>query len=57
LHNHDSKSDVAESLDILGPVHLDGRVRYPKIRPIIELADVADETAQAVIAAVAPRIR
>jgi hypothetical protein len=71
LHNHDLKGryafacacgqpplpDVAAHLDILGPVHLDSRARYPKDKPIYELAGIADETAQAIIAAVSPFIR
>ncbi len=70
LHNHDLKGryeiacvcglpfvpDVAASLDILGPVHLDSSARYPKDRPIYELAHVAEETAQAIIDAVSPFI-
>lgn len=71
LHNHDLKGryefacvcglpfmpEVAERLDILGPVHLDSSARYPKARPIYELADIAEETAQAVLDAVSPLIR
>jgi hypothetical protein len=52
-----SMHDVAAALDLLGPVHLDASARYPNNRPICELANVADETAHAVIAAVTQRIR
>jgi hypothetical protein len=71
LHNHDlkgwydfacvcglpSKPEVAGCLDILAPVHLDSSARYPKDRPIYELAHIADETAQAIVDAVSPFIR
>lgn len=72
LHNHDLQGryafalacglpplpvDVAANLDILGPIHLDSIARYPKERPIYELANIADETALAIIDAVDPLIR
>jgi hypothetical protein len=71
LHNHDLKGRyefacqcglpsmpaVAASLDILGPVQLDSSARYPKNRPIYELANIAEETAEALINAVDPFIR
>jgi hypothetical protein len=36
---------------------LDSSARYPKDRPIYELAHIADETAQAIVDAVSPFIR
>jgi hypothetical protein len=71
LHNHDLKGwyeaalsfglrpvpELADSLDILGPVHLDSSARYPKDRPAYELAGIADDAAHAVIVAVEPLIR
>ncbi|MBV8104519.1 MAG: hypothetical protein JO223_07830 [Hyphomicrobiales bacterium] len=71
LHNHDlrgwyeaacdyglpSVPELAESLDILGPVHLDSSARYPTNRPAHELAGIADHAAHAVIEAVSPLIR
>lgn len=71
LHNHNLKGryefacacgltanpEIAASLDILGPIHLDSSARYPKARPIYELAHIADETAQAIIDTVGPLIR
>jgi hypothetical protein len=71
LHNHDLKGwyefacvcalppipNVADSLEILAPVHLDGSARYPNHWPTYELAQIADETAHAVIEAVSPLIR
>jgi hypothetical protein len=70
LHNHNLKGwydfacscglpplqAVAAALDILSPVHLDSSARYPKDRPIYELANIAEETAQAVIDAVSPLV-
>ena len=49
--------ELAESLDILGPVHLDSSARYPTNRPPTELAGIADGAAHAVIEAVDPLIR
>ena len=71
LHNHDLKGwydaaccyglctlpEVAASLDILGPVHLDSSARYPTNRSAPELANIADTAAHAVIEAVSPLIR
>ncbi len=71
LHNHDLKAwheaardcglpsmpEVTASLEILGPVHLDSSARYPTNRAVPELANIADETARAVIDAVSPLIR
>ena len=51
------KPDVAGRLDILGPVHLDSSARYPKDRQIHELANIADETARAIVDTVSPFIR
>lgn len=50
-------SEVAASLDILGPVHLDSSARYPTNRTVPELANIADDTAHEVIDAVSPFIR
>ena len=66
LHNHDLKgwyeharvcalppiAGVSEALELLTPVHLDATARYPNDRPIYELAHIAEETAQAVVAGV-----
>jgi hypothetical protein len=71
LHNHDLAGwheaacdcglppmpEVAASLDVLGPVHLDSSARYPMNRTVPELANIADDTAHAVIDAVSPFIR
>lgn len=71
LHNHDLKGwydaaccyglstipEVAASLDILGPVHLDSSAGYPTNRSAPELANIADTAAHAVIEAVSPLIR
>jgi hypothetical protein len=71
LHNHDLKGwyeaacsyglrpvpELADSLDILGPVYLDSSARYPTNRPAHELAGIADDAAHAVIDAVSPLIR
>ena len=71
LHNRDLKGwyegarsyglgpvpELAESLDILGPVHLDSSARYPTDRPPHELAGIADDAAHAVIEALTPLIR
>ena len=72
LHNHDLKgryefaracglpplpADAAANLDILGPVHLDSSARYPKEKPIYELAHIAEETTLAIINAVDPLIK
>jgi hypothetical protein len=71
LHNHDLKGwyeaaccyglrpipELADSLHILGPVHLDHSTRYPTTRSIPELANIADNAAHAVIEAVTPLIR
>jgi hypothetical protein len=71
LRNHDLKAwydiacryglrpipELAASLDILGPVHLDSSARYPTNRSAPELANVADAAAHAVIEAVSPLIR
>lgn len=48
---------LANSLDILGPVHLDSSARYPTNRPAHELAGIADDAAHAVIAAVELLVR
>lgn len=71
LNNHDLKGwceaasfcglpsvpKVAESLDILGSVHLDSSARYPTKRTIPELANIADDAAHAVIEAVSRLIQ
>jgi hypothetical protein len=71
LHNHDLKGrydfacacglppmpEVAARLDILGPVHLDSSARYPKDKPIYELANIAEETTETIINTVDPFIR
>jgi hypothetical protein len=71
LHNHDLKgwyelartfgrrpvSELADVLDILGPVHLDSSARYPPDRPAYELAGIADDAAHAFIEAGEPLIR
>ena len=49
--------EVADSLDILGPVHLGHIARYPANRSAPELANIADDAAHAVIEAVSPLIR
>jgi hypothetical protein len=71
LHNHDLNGwyeaacsyglrpvpELADALDILGPVHLDSSARYPTNRPVYELEGVAQQAAHAAIAAVEPLIR
>lgn len=71
LRNHDLKGwyeaalsfglrpvpELADTLDILGPVHLDSSARYPKDRQAYELAGTADDAAHAIIEAVGPLIR
>lgn len=49
--------ELANSLDVLAPVHLDSSARYPTDRPAHELAGIADDAAHAIIEAVEPLIR
>lgn len=71
LHNHDLKGwydsalsfglrpvpELANALDILGPVHLDSSARYPSDKQAYELAGIADEAADAAFQAVEPLVR
>jgi hypothetical protein len=50
-------SELANALDILGPVHIDSSARYPSNKQAYELAEIADEAADALIRAVEPLVR
>ena len=50
-------SELANALDILGPVHIDSSARYPSNKQAYELVEIADEAADAVIRAVEPMVR
>jgi hypothetical protein len=52
-----SVPELANSLEVLGPVHLDSSARYPSDKQAYEMADIADEAADAIIQSVEPLVR